>query len=83
MSRIYEEEATWKAIIRTNVLFNFIQQLKHIGVLAVDTRSHSGKISEYIPDSKPRALREAGGTWVRWSGRWTPLTTMRYYRLYW
>jgi len=58
VSRIYEEEAVWKDIIRTNVLFNFVQQLKHIGVLAAETRSHSGKISEYNPDSKPWVLRE-------------------------
>jgi hypothetical protein len=46
-SRIYEEEAVWKDIIRTNALFNFGQQLKHIGVLDSATRSHSGAISEY------------------------------------
>jgi hypothetical protein len=56
-SRIYEEEAVWKDIIRTNVLFNFVQQLKHIGVLAAETRSHSGAISEYDPDAKPWVLR--------------------------
>ncbi|WP_310905299.1 hypothetical protein [Natrinema sp. 1APR25-10V2] len=58
ISRIYEEEAIWKDVIRTNVLFNFVQQLKHIGVLAAETRSHSGKISDYDPDSKPWLLRE-------------------------
>jgi len=58
VSRIYEEEAVWKDIIRTNVLFNFVQQLKHIGVLAADTRSHSGKISEYDPDAKPWVFRD-------------------------
>jgi hypothetical protein len=57
-SRIYEEEVVWKDIIRTNVLFNFVQQLKHIGVLDAETRSHSGKISKYDPDSKPWVLRE-------------------------
>ena len=56
VSRIYEEEAVWKDIIRTNVLFNFVQQLKHIGVLAAETRSHSGKISAYDPDAKPWIL---------------------------
>ncbi len=58
VSRIYEEEAVWKDIIRTNVLFNFVQQLKHIGVLAAETRSHSGKISEYDSDAKPWVLRD-------------------------
>jgi hypothetical protein len=58
VSRIYEEKAVWKDIIRTNVLFNFVQQLKHIGVLDAETRSHSGKISEYDPDVKPWVLRD-------------------------
>lgn len=58
VSRIYEEESIWKDVIRTNVLFNFVQQLKHIGVLAAETRSHSGKISEYDADLKPWVLRE-------------------------
>jgi hypothetical protein len=58
VSRIYEEEAIWKDIIRTNVLFNFVQQLKHIGVLAAETRSHSGAISKYNPDAKPWVLRD-------------------------
>jgi hypothetical protein len=57
-SRIYKQEAVWKDIIRTNVLFNFVQQLKHIGVLDTDTRSHSGKISEYVPEEKPWIMRE-------------------------
>ncbi len=59
VSRLYEEEAVWKDVIRTNVLFNFVQQLKHIGILAAETRSHSGKISEYDPDVKPWVLRES------------------------
>jgi len=58
VSRIYDEKAVWKDIIRTNVLFNFVQQLKHIGVLAAETRSHSGKIREYNPDAKPWVLRD-------------------------
>lgn len=58
--RIYEEEDIWKDIIRTNVLFNFVQQLKHIGILAADTRSHSGAISKYDAESKPWILRQKG-----------------------
>lgn len=57
-ARIYEEEAVWKDIIRTNVLFNFVQQLKHIGILAMETRSHSGAIREYDAEAKPWILRE-------------------------
>jgi hypothetical protein len=40
------------------VLFNFAQQLKHIGVLAAETRSHSAAITEYDPDAEPWVLRE-------------------------
>ena len=58
VSLIYEEEAVWKDIIRTNMLFNFVQQLKHIGVLAAETRSHSGAISEYDAEAKPWILRD-------------------------
>ena len=58
VSQIYTEEAIWKDIIRTNVLFNFVQQLKHIGVLAAETRSHSGAISEYDAEAKPWMLRD-------------------------
>lgn len=58
MSRIYEEEAVWKDIIRTNVLLNFVQQLKHISVLDAATRRHSGAISEYDADAKPWVLHE-------------------------
>ncbi|MFO8114767.1 MAG: hypothetical protein R6U01_05310 [Halorubrum sp.] len=47
-------------MIRNNVLFNFVQQLKHVGVLAPETRSHSGAIREYDPDEKPWVVREDG-----------------------
>ena len=57
VSRLYEDEAVWKDCIRTNVLFNFVQQLKHVGVLAAETRSHSGKIDDYDPDAKLWILR--------------------------
>ena len=55
-SRIYSNETVWKHVIRTNVLFNFVQQLKHIGVLDSKTRSHSAAISSYNPDEKPWIL---------------------------
>lgn len=56
-ARIYTDEAVWKDIVRNNVLFNFVQQLKHIGVLAPETRSHSGAISAYDHTEKPWILR--------------------------
>ena len=39
-------------------LSDFVQQLKHIGILAAEKRSHSGKISEYDAQAKPWMLRE-------------------------
>lgn len=59
VSRIYKEEVVWKDIIRTNVLFNFVQQCTCIGVLDAATRSHSGAISEYDAELKPWVVREA------------------------
>ncbi|MFC7238579.1 hypothetical protein ACFQS4_10160 [Saliphagus sp. GCM10025317] len=54
--RIYTDESVWKDIVRSNVLFNFVQQLKHIGILAPETRSHSGAMSAYDSDEKPWIL---------------------------
>ena len=51
--RLYQDREVWAAVVRNNVLFNFVQQLKHVGVLAPETRSHSGAIDEYNPDEKP------------------------------
>ncbi|MFP9191390.1 hypothetical protein ACLI4Q_06995 [Natrialbaceae archaeon A-CW1-1] len=55
-ARIYTDEEVWKDVVRSNVLFNFVQQLKHIGILSGQTRSHSGSMSEYDPDEKPWLL---------------------------
>lgn len=57
MARLYEEESIWKDVVRTNVLSNFVQQFKHIGVLDAETRSHSGKIQAYDPAAKPWIVR--------------------------
>jgi hypothetical protein len=59
-SRLYRDRSVWTDVVRTNVLFNFVQQLKHVGVLAPETRSHSGAISEYDPDEKPWIVADAG-----------------------
>ncbi|MDZ5811414.1 hypothetical protein U4E84_08650 [Halorubrum sp. AD140] len=58
--RLYRDSSVWRDVIRTNVLFNFVQQLKHVGVLAPETRSHSGPIREYDPDEKPWIVVEDG-----------------------
>ena len=54
--RLYADRAVWADVVRNNVLFNFVQQLKHVGVLAPETRSHSGAMGEYDPDEKPWLL---------------------------
>ena len=56
--RLYTDRAVWGDVVRNNVLFNFVQQLKHVGVLHPDTRSHSGAMSEYDPDEKPWLVEE-------------------------
>ncbi|WP_435096463.1 hypothetical protein [Halorubrum sp. N11] len=58
-ARLYQDRGVWTDVIRTNVLFNFVQQLKHVGVLASETRSHSGAIAEYDPDAKPWIVADA------------------------
>ena len=58
--RLYRDRGVWTDVIRTNVLFNFVQQLKHVGVLAPETRSHSGAIAEYDPDAKPWIVADVG-----------------------
>lgn len=55
-ARLYTDETVWKDVIRTNVLFNFVNQLRHIGILAPETRGHSSAIREYDPNEKPWIL---------------------------
>ncbi|WP_144797318.1 hypothetical protein [Halorubrum depositum] len=59
-ARLYRDPSVWRDVIRNNVLFNFVQQLKHVGVLAPETRSHSGAIDEYDPDEKPWIVADLG-----------------------
>lgn len=54
---IAKNRELWESYLRSNVLQNFVQQLKHIGILAPETPSHHKKLSEYNPTSaawKPR-----------------------------
>ena len=55
--RLYADPDVWRDVIRNNVLFNFVQQLKHVGILAPETRSHSGAMAAYEPTEKPWLLR--------------------------
>ncbi|MFW5895924.1 MAG: hypothetical protein ACOCUA_00890, partial [archaeon] len=57
-ARLYADPGVWRDVIRNNVLFNFVQQLKHVGVLAPETRSHGNAIDEYDPDAKPWVLAD-------------------------
>jgi len=56
--RIYKEEQVWKRVVRSNIFQNFVQQLKHIGVLAAETSGHSGKLADYDASKKPWIPRE-------------------------
>lgn len=58
-ARLHDDPSVWRDVIRNNVLFNFVQQLKHVGVLSPETRSHSGAIAEYDPDEKPWFVTDA------------------------
>lgn len=48
----------WKEVVRANVLFNFVQQLKHIGILGPETKSHGSALSKYDPSEKPWIVRQ-------------------------
>jgi hypothetical protein len=61
VSRVYEEESVWKDIIRTNVLFNFVQQVKCIDIRAkhrLTPLQHSSRQSK-LP--RPIAVAREGG----------------------
>lgn len=50
---IYGNEETWKDLIRSNVIFNFVHQLRHAGILAAETSGHGRALEEFDPDAKP------------------------------
>ncbi|MBP1923263.1 hypothetical protein J2751_002302 [Halorubrum alkaliphilum] len=56
--QIFKDEQIWKAAVRSNIFQNFVQQLKHIGVLAPETSGHSGKLADFDPSLKPWIPRE-------------------------
>lgn len=51
--QIYKDENVWKAVVRSNIFQNFVQQLKHIGVVSPETSGHSGKLADFDPTLKP------------------------------
>lgn len=53
---IYRQDEVWREVLRTNVLFNFVHQLRHAGVLSSETSGHGRALSEYDPDEKPWIL---------------------------
>lgn len=50
--RLYEDREVWEDVVLNNILFNFLQQLKHMGFV-VDTPTHGSAIDEYDPEDKP------------------------------
>lgn len=50
---LYADPGVWKDVVRNNVLFNFVHQLRHAGILAAETNGHGTAISEYDPDETP------------------------------
>lgn len=56
MDDIYRLEEVWRDVLRTNVLFNFVHQLRHTGILSSETTGHGRALSEYDPDEKPWIL---------------------------
>lgn len=51
--QIFKNEQIWKSAVRSNIFQNFVQQLKHIGVLSPETSGHNGKLTDFDPWSKP------------------------------
>lgn len=56
--KIYKKENVWKTVVRSNIFQNFVQQLKHIGILSPETSGHSGKLADFDPNIKPWILHE-------------------------
>ncbi len=56
--QIYTDRDTWESLIRSNVISNFVNQLKHIGILHPDTAGHGGAKRDYDPQAKPWILRD-------------------------
>lgn len=54
--RLYAERSTWLEMLHSNIISNFVQQLKHIGVLAPETIGYAGRLSEYKPAEIPWIL---------------------------
>lgn len=54
---ITEQREKWEQFLRSNIISNFVQQLKHVGILSADTPSHSGKLSEFDPENTIWKLR--------------------------
>lgn len=58
MDEIYRRDEVWRDVLRTNVLFNFVHQLRHVGILSPETTGHGRALSEYDPDEKPWILEK-------------------------
>lgn len=54
---IVQEREYWESFLHSNIIQNFVQQLKHVGILTADTLSHGGSLSEFDPEAVAWELR--------------------------
>ena len=43
----FSDRFVWEELLRSNIISNFVSQLKHMGVLSTETKGHHSKLSEY------------------------------------
>lgn len=56
--QIINDRENWQQFLRSNIVQNFVQQLKHIGILTEDTPSHSASLSTFDPVAVEWGLRQ-------------------------
>jgi hypothetical protein len=57
---IIDKRKYWESFLHSNIIQNFVQQLKHIGILTKSTPSHSRSLSEFDPNDITWELRSFG-----------------------
>lgn len=55
--RIVDDRENWQQFLRSNIIQNFVQQLKHVGILTAETPSHSASLSTFDPAAVEWGLR--------------------------
>ncbi|WP_435362351.1 hypothetical protein [Haloarchaeobius sp. DFWS5] len=51
--QLYSDRDVWEEVLHSNFISNFVQQLKHIGVLSPEVVGHAEALGEYDPQTKP------------------------------